>query len=417
MDVQRDPREKQRRQRRRIAGAVALLVVGIGATYALAQLQPAAPVVDKAGAWIDSVQRGSMVIEVRGAGRLVPDEFVWLAAETDGRVDRVVLRGGAVVAPDTVILRMSNPEAEQASTAAMLALQGAEAAYRSLESSLRNELLQQRASAAVVESDHEQAVMQSEVDQSLARDGLLAQLTARQSAVRATSLSTRLALERERLKTSEDSLETRLSVQRAEIDNRRSVADLRRRDVGALAVLASMHGVLQEVAVDEGQRVARGTNLARVANPSRLKVELRIAETQTKELRIGLPASIDTHNGIIAGHVARIDPAAQNGTVTVDVTLDGDIPPGARPDMTVDGVIEIDRLDNVLHVGRPAINQLQGSISVFRVMPNSRAVRTTIQVGRVSTNRIEVTGGLDPGDQIILSDTSTWDGQDAIVLR
>jgi HlyD family secretion protein len=219
------------------------------------------------------------------------------------------------------------------------------------------------------------------------------------------------------LKTSEDSLETRLAVQRADVDSKRAVASLRRRDIAALNVRAAMTGVVQQVAVDEGQRVTRGANLARVANPSRLKVELRIAETQTKELRVGLPASIDTHNGVVAGHVSRIDPAAQNGTVTVDIALDQPVPAGARPDMTVDGVIELERIDNAIFVGRPAIDQRQGSISVFKVQADSRALRTAVQIGRVSANTIEIRAGLRPGDGVILSDTSAWDGQDVLVLR
>ena len=417
MDTQRDPKERQRRRRRRLAAGATLVVVALATTYAVGTMKPAPPEVDRAGVWIDTVRRGTMVREVRGAGRLVPDEFVFLAAETEGRVDRVVLRAGAEVQPGTIILRLSNPDVEQASVAASLALDAAEAALRSLAAALRNEVLQQRATAAAVESDHAQAVMQAEVDESLARDGLLAQLTAKQSAVRAASLSTRVTLERERLQTSEASLETALAVQRAEVANRRTAAELRKRDVAALTVRAPMAGVLQEVAVDDGQRVARGTSLARVANARALKAELRIAETQTRELRIGLPAVIDTHNGVIKGRISRINPAAQNGSVMVDVALDGAVPPGARPDMTVDGVIELERLEDVLFVGRPAFDQRQGSITVFRVGADGRAVRTPMRIGRVSASTVEVQSGLNAGDQIILSDTSAWDGQDNIMLQ
>jgi HlyD family secretion protein len=418
MDVPQTTDVKRRRRRRRALVAGALVTTTLGATYALGRLEPGAPIVDRSGLWIDTVKRGVMVRDVRGAGALVPDEFVWLAAETEGRVDDVVLRGGATVTPDTVILVLSNPETEQAAIAATLAWNAAEAAYKSLDAALRNELLQQRVSAAAVESDHAQAAMQAEVDASLAKEGLLAELTSKQSTVRATSLETRLRLERERIQTSEASLGTRLDVQRAEVENRRTVAELRQRDLAALRVRATMTGVLQEVVVDEGQRVTRGANLARVANPTRLKAELRIPETQTRDLRIGLPATIDTHNGLIQGELTRIDPAAQNGTVTVDVTLRSAIPPGARPDMTVDGTIQLERVDDALFVGRPAISEAQGTISVFRLAPDgARAERTTVRIGRTSTSAIEILNGLREGDQIILSDTSAWEGQDAIAIR
>ena len=418
MDTPQDPRLKQRRRFRRL-GVAGLAVIAIAATtLALGRVGPAEPAVDSSALWIDTVKQGPMVLEVRGAGTLVADQFVWLAAETDGQVEHVWLRGGAPVDGDSVILQLKNAETEQASLSADLAWQAATAAYSSLEAALRNELLQQRSGAAAVEAEQAQAALQAEVDTSLARDGLLAEVVSRQSAVRAASLKTRLTLERERVDTSEASVGTRLAQQRAEVDSRRAIADLRRRDFAALRVRAGIPGVLQEVVVDEGQRVTKGANLARVANPNRLKAELRIAETQTKDIRLGLPAQIDTHNGVIEGTVSRVDPAAQNGTVTVDVALRGGLPNGARLDMTVDGVIQLERVPSAIYVGRPAVGQTEGAISLFKLSADgTRAVRTPVKVGRVSANAVEIIGGLAVGDRVILSDTSAWADRDAIRLQ
>ena len=388
------------------------------ATYALGSIQASVPTVDRAGLWIETVQAGSMVLEVRGVGELVPDDFLWLAAETDGRVERVLLRGGALVGPDTVILELSDPETEQAAVAAALALQAAEAAYASLEAGLRNETLQLRVLVATTEATLEQADMQAMVDATLASEGLLATLTSDLSAVRARALATQLELERQRLATSEASLADRLAVQRAEIERLRADLRVRQGDVDALRVRAGMDGVLQEVVVDEGQRVLRGVNLARVADPARLKAELRIPETQTTGLQVGLPAVVDTRNDVVAGQVSRMDPAAQNGTVTIDVALEGPLPASARPQITVEGIIEVERLDDVLYVGRPAISQASDSISMFRVSADrTEAVRTQVRIGRTSATTVEVLGGLDAGDEIILSDTSAWDEWDVIELR
>ncbi len=387
-------------------------------TYALGSIQASVPIVDRAGLWIETVHAGSMVLEVRGVGELVPDDFLWLAAETDGRVERVLLRGGALVGPDTVILELSDPETEQAAVAAALALQAAEAAYASLEAGLRNETLQLRVLAATTEAMLEQADMQATVDATLASEGLLATLTSDLSAVRARALATQLELERQRLETSEASLADRLAVQRAEIERLRAELRFRQGDVDALRVRAGMDGVLQEVVVDEGQRVLRGVNLARVADPAHLKAELRIPETQTTGLEVGLPAVVDTRNDVVAGRVSRMDPAAQNGTVTIDVALEGSLPASARPQITVEGIIEVARLDDVLYVGRPAISQASDSISVFRVSADrAQAVRTQVRIGRTSATTVEVLGGLAAGDEIILSDTSAWDEWDVIQLR
>lgn len=418
MDVAQNPRLKRARRLRQAALlAVAIAVLG-GATLVLGRLGPSEPVVERSRLWIDAVKEGPLVLEVRGAGNLVADEFLWLAAETDGQVERKTLRAGATVRPDSEILVLKNRETEQAAVSAELAMQAAKAAYVTLEATLKNELRQQRAATAAVEAEQAQAHLQAEIDSSLARDGLLAEVVSKQSAVRAASLKTRLVLEQEQVETSQESIRTRLAQQQAEVDITRATAELRRRDVEALRVLATINGVLQEVVVDEGQRVARGANLARVADPTRLKAELRIPETQTRDIRIGLPARIDTHNGVIEGEVSRIDPAAQNGTVTVDIALRGGLPKGARLDMTVDGVIELERIPKAIFVGRPAVGQAEGTLNLFRLSADGlAATRTAVRVGRVSTNAVEILDGLSPGDQVILSDSTAWEGRDVIRIR
>ena len=418
MDVIKPATEVRSRQRRRILTGAAVVVVVLGALYATTRIAPGAPAFDKTGLWIDQVTQGPLVRDIRGVGELVTDDdaSLWLAAELDGRVDRKLLEEGAIVTPETVILKLSNPDVEQAAVAADLALQAAEAGYASLEASLKNELLAQRSAAAAIEADRAQAVMQAEVDAALAKDGLLAEVTSRQSTVRSDALGTRMKLEQDRLQTTEQSLQTRLAVQRSEVDNRRTLATLKHRDLATLTVRAGMAGVLQTIVVDVGQRVQRSANLARVVDPARLKAELRIPEAQTSDMRPGLRVSIDTHNGVIPGRVSRIAPAAQNGTVTVDVTLEGALPKGARPDMTVDGLIEIERLDNVLHVGRPASAQLQGETTLFRVSADGAgAERVPVRLGRVSASDVEITGGdLRAGDRVVLSDTAAW-GDNATV--
>lgn len=413
-----DVRAKARR--RRLAIGAAVLVVA-GALYGASRIGTGAPGVDSAGLWIDTVKEGPLVRDIRGVGQLVTDDdaSLSLAAELDGRVDRKLLEEGALVTPDTVIFKLSNPDVEQAAVAADLALQAAEAAYTSLEASLRNELLAQRSAAAAIEADRAQAAMQAEVDAALAKDGLLAEVTSKQSTVKSNALATRVTLETDRLRTIEQSLETRLAVQRAEVANRRTLAALKHRDLETLTVRAGMAGVLQTIAVDVGQRVQRSANLARVVDPARLKAELRIPEAQTSDLRPGLRVSIDTHSGVIPGQIARIAPAAQNGTVTVDVKLEGALPKSARPDMTVDGLIEVERLDRVLHVGRPAGSQLQGTATLFRVTPDgSGARRVPVQFGRVSASDVEITGGeLRAGDRVVLSDTAAWGDPPAVRFR
>jgi HlyD family secretion protein len=361
-----------------------------------------------------------MTRQLQGVGELVPNDDAsrWVAADLDGRVERKFLEEGARVMAETVLIQLSNADVEQASVAADLAMEAAEAAYASLQESLQSELLALRSAVAAIEAEEAQAAIQSEVDATLARDGLLSEITAKQSGVRTESLRTRVQLERDRLRRVEQSLTTRLAVQQSEVDNRRTVAELKRRDVASMTARAGMTGVLQEIVVEVGQRVTRSANLARVVDPTRLKAHLRIPEAQTDTLRIALPVEIDTHSGVVPGRVSRIAPAAQNGTVTVDVELLGELPRGARPDMSVDGRVELERLENVHHVGRPASGGAAGVVTLFRVSTDgTRAEPMTVRLGRASANRVEIVEGeLREGDRVVLSDTSSW-GKQPVQLR
>ncbi|MDP1569058.1 MAG: HlyD family efflux transporter periplasmic adaptor subunit [Vicinamibacterales bacterium] len=420
MDIQRPASVARQKKMRQIAFAVVgVLVVGL-VSVVLARLQPAAPTVDRATVWIDTVKRGDMLRQVRGLGTLVPVDEArrQIPAVSQGQVERIVLRPGAVVEPDSIILELSDQQLQQQLSDAEQQLRGAEADYAGLEARLQTDRLTQRGVAAAVEADYQQAQLEREVNEDLAKDGLVSSLVARQSTVRAESLATRHKLEQQRVQVSEESVEAQLRAQRARIDQMRSLYNLRRSQVDQLRVRAGMHGVLEQVSVAVGQQVAPGTNLARVADPTRLKAELRIAETQARDLTIGQMAQVDTRNGIIPGRVSRIDPAAQAGTVTVDIELTGDLPRGARPDLSVDGTIELERLDNVLNVGRPAFGQEQSTVGLFRLDPQTgEAMRVQVQLGRSSVNTIEIMTGLAEGDQVVLSDMSAWDAFDRVRLR
>jgi len=420
MDIQRPASVARKKKMRQVAAGVAALLVIALVSVVLARLKPAAPTVERATVWVDTVKRGAMLRQVRGLGTLVPVDEArrWIPAATQGRVERIVLRPGAEVAPDTVVLELSDPLAQQLLDEAEQQLLATEADLASLDARLQTERLNQRSVAATVEADFEQARLEKEVNEDLAKDGLVSSLVLKQSTVRADSLSTRNRLEQERVKVAEDNIRAQLKAQQARIDQLRSLVNLRRQQVDQLRVRAGMHGVLEQVPVEVGQQVAPGTNLARVADPTRLKAELRIAETQARDLTIGQVASVDTRNGIIPGKVVRIDPAAQNGTVTVDVQLEGPLPRGARPDLSVDGTVELERLDNVLYVGRPAFGQEQSTVGLFKLdAATGEAERVQVQLGRSSVNTIEVLSGLADGDQVVLSDMSAWDQFDRIRLR
>jgi HlyD family secretion protein len=420
MDIQRPASVARKKKLKQMAFAVAgLLAVGL-VSVVLARLKPAAPTVERATVWVDTVKRGAMLRQVRGLGTLVPVDEArrWIPAATQGRVERIVLRPGATVTPDTVVLELDDPTARQLLDEALQQFAGAEADLASLEARLQTEQLNQRSTAATVEADYQQARLEKEVNEDLAKDGLVSSLVLKQSTVRAESLATRNSLEQDRVKVTEANIRAQLKAQQARIDQLRSLVALRQDNVDRLRVRAGMDGVLEQMPVDVGQQVAPGTNLARVADPTRLKAELRIAETQARDLTIGQVAQVDTRNGIIPGKVIRIDPAAQNGTVTVDVELEGALPRGARPDLSVDGTVELERLDNVLYVGRPAFGQEQSTVGLFRLdATTGEASRVQVQLGRSSVNTIEVMNGLGEGDSVVLSDMSAWDQFDRIRLR
>ena len=385
---------------------------------AVSRLEPAAPRVDRDSVYLDTVQRGPMTRHVRGAGTLVPEQIRWIPATTDGTVERIVIRPGAGVAPDTVILELSNPELEQSTLEARLNFEAAEARYSNRQVEVERDLLDQRATLATTEAQLKSARLQAAADGRLHTRGLVSSIQLQQSQSDEQEYETRYALEQERLRMATDTVDAQLVVERAEVDRLRTLYELRQQQVAALSVRAGTSGVLQQVPLDEGQRISAGTSLARVGDPTVLKAELRVAETEAKDVQIGQPAAIDTRNGVIPGRVTRIDPAVENGTVTVDVALDGELPRGARPDLTVDGTIELERMGDILFVGRPVFGQEQSVVSLFKMEKDgTHASRTRVSLGRASVNTIEVLEGLQPGDRVVLSDTSTWDGFDRVRIE
>jgi HlyD family secretion protein len=416
MDIARPDNLKRKRARRLTYGGCAVgVVVVLG--FGVSRLKPAAPGVDRSTLWIDTVQRGPMVRQVRGTGTLVPEDIRWIPATSNARVERIVVKPGSEVAADTVILDLSNPELEQELQDARLKVKSAEAGLTNLRAQLESDHLAQEASTASIEADYTKAALQAEVNQQLADKDLVSKLTLKQSQLDEKELAARFSISKQQLAKTDESMQSRLAVQQSELDQSRALMQLKQREVDELGVRAGMTGVLQLVPVDVGQQVTPGTNLARVANPARLKAELKIAETQAKDIQIGQPAAIDTRNGIADGRVARIDPSVQNGTVTIDVTFEGALPKGARPDLTVDGTIELERLANVLFVGRPAVGQEQSAVGLFKLQPDGTAARVQAKIGRMSVDKVELLSGLNAGDQVILSDTSAWDAFDRIRLQ
>jgi len=417
MDIQRPSNARAKKIRRIIYAAVAIALLG-SVTLGLSRLRPAAPSVDKATVWTDEVKRGPMLREVRGLGTLVPEDIRWIAAQTDSRVDRWVLRPGAIVKPDSVIMELSDPTLSQTALDAELQLKGAEADYANLRVQVNSELMNQKSVEASVRSDYEQAKLQHEVDYKLHQEGIGAEVTEKLSKVRSEQLAIRLQLESEKTRISADSGIARLAAQQAKIDEQKALYQLKKSQLDALHVRAGIDGVLQVVPVEVGQHITPGTNLARVADPKKLKAEIKIAETQAKDVLIGQKATVDTRNGIVNGHVSRIDPSVQNGTVTVDVTIDDPLPQGARPDLSVDGTVEIENLKNVLYVGRPVHGQSDSTIGIFKLVDDgAEAERVNVKLGRSSVNTIEIVQGLAVGDKVILSDMSQWDNFDRIRLK
>lgn len=417
MDIQRPSNARAKKIRRIAYGTVALLLL-FGVTYALSKLKPAAPLVDAGTIWSDTVKRGPMVREVRGLGTLVPEDIRWIAAQTDARVDRWVLRPGAIIKPDSIIMELSDPTLQQTALDAELQLRGAEADLANLKVQVDSDLMNQKATEASVRSDYEQAKIQHDVDQKLVKEGLTSQLIENLSGVKEQQLAIRAKLEADKTRIATDSANARIAAQQAKVDETKALYQLKKSQVDALHVRAGIDGVLQLVPVEVGQRVTPGTNLARVADPKKLKAEIKIAETQAKDVTIGQKASIDTRNGIVGGHVSRIDPSVVNGTVTVDVTIDEPLPNGARPDLSVDGTITLENLTNVLYVGRPVHGQSDSTIGLFKIIDDgSEAVRVNVKLGRSSVNTIEILDGLKVGDKVILSDMSAWDAFDRIRLK
>ena len=417
VDIARSPEVKRKKKIRRIIlAAVGLLVVG-AVTYGVSQLRPAAPGVDRATVWIDTVKRGELTRQVRGSGILVPENIRWIPATTSGRVERLVIRPGAQVTPTTVILEMTNPDLEQQVMDARLAFESAKATLENRRATLQNDLLTQEAAVATAESNHTQAMLTLNANEQLFKDQLISMLQLKQSQGNAQEMQNRLNIARKQIEIAKAGMLSQIAPQEADVNQRKATYDLRLRQLDDLKVKAGMTGVLQVLPVEVGAQVAAGTNVARVADPTMLKAELRIAETQTKDIKIGQVAEVDTRNGVVAGRVSRIDPASANGTVGVDISLDGALPPGARPDLSVDGTVRLEQLNNVIFVGRPAFGQEESTIMLFKLDANGEAHRTKVVLGRSSVNQIEIREGLQPGDQVILSDMSSYDSFDRVRLN
>ena len=417
MDIARPNAAKEKRKKRLIYASIAGVVL-VTITVALSQLKPAAPTVERNLVWVDTVKRGPMVRQVRGLGTLVPEEIRWIAARTQGRVDKIVLRPGAIVEPGTLILELRNPDVVSAANNAQSQLLAAEAQLANLRSQLESQLLAAEAAAARAKSNYETSKLRADVQEELFRDGLVSALDLKLAQATAADGLTNHEIEQKRLAFAKASIKPQLAVQEAEVERLRSLAQLRAEELDALKVRAPMAGVLSALPVEVGAQVQPGSNIARVADPSRLKAEIRIAETQARDITIGQTAQIDTRNGVVEGRVSRIDPAVQNGTVLVDVTIPGELPRGARPDLSVDGTIELERLNDVIYVGRPAFGQEKSTVGIFKLADNgTEAHRTQVQLGRSSVNTIEILSGLQPGDKVILSDMSQWDSNDRIRLN
>jgi len=416
MDIARPDQTRRKRIRRALYGGAAVLAVG-AITLGLSKLKPAAPGVERGTVWIDTVKRGPMVRDVRGQGTLVPEDIRWIPATTQGRVERIRLRPGTPVTATSVILDLSNPQLEQEFRDAELKLNGTEASLSNLKVQSQNEALAQEAATANIEAEYKKAALQVEANEQLSKKGLVPDMILKQSRLEAEQLSSRYAIAKKQLASYSESIQARLAVQQSEVEQARAAVKLKQQQVDDLHVRAGFAGVLQLVPVDVGQQVAPGANLARVADPSRLKAELKIPETQAKDIQPGQTSSIDTRNGVVAGKVVRIDPSVQNGTVTVDVIMTEPLPKGARPDLSVDGTIELERLRDVLFVGRPAFGQEQSAVGLFKVQPDGTASRVQVKLGATSVNVVEIRSGLNVGDQVILSDMSNWDAFDRIRLQ
>ena len=423
MDIARPDIAKKNRRRRLVLGIGSLVALAL-VTFGLSRLKPAVPTVDSP-VYTDTVKRGPMLREVRGNGTLVPEEIRSVTAMSPGRVENILLLPGVTVKTDTVLVELSNPDLQQLAFEAESQVQTGEAQMEKLKVQLESDHLTQESVLASLKSDLSQAMLEAEADQTLLKDGLVPVLTAKRSRSKADELEARYRLETKRLEISGRSAQAQILVQEAELAKLRKQDQLKKQQVAALRVRAGVDGVLQTLGDEKplpplqvGQQILVGANIARIANPAKLKAEIKIAETQAKDVQHGQSVEVDTRNGKIPGHVVRIDPSVQNGTVTVDVALDGPLPRGARPDLSVDGTITLERLDDVLFVGRPVNGQSDSKVGIFKLTEGGReAVRIPVQLGRSSVSSIEIVAGLQAGDQVILSDMSQWDGHDRVKLK
>jgi len=417
MDIAIPQNTRAKTIRRLSLACIALLAV-TGISFGLSRLRPAAPSVDGGSLFSDTVKRGDLLRAVHGNGTLVPEDIQWIPALNTARVSKIILHPGAAVKADSIILELSNPELERDTLDAEYQLKAAEAQFQSVKAQMGSDILNQKAAAAAVRSEYEQAKIQHSVDEKMLAQRLGAEVTAQLSKVKEDQLAIRAQLEDARAQNAEETAAAKIAAEKSHVDQQRALYNLRRSQLDALHVRAGINGVLQLVPVEVGQSVAPGTNLARVADPKKLKAEIKIAETQANELSPGMKSTIDTRNGTVIGHVSRIDPSVQNGTVTVDVSFDGPLPNGARPDLSVDGTIEIEDLKNILYVGRPAFGQPQTTVGLFKLAEDgTEATRTSVKLGRFSVSSVEVLQGLKEGDRVILSDTSQWSNYERIRLK
>jgi HlyD family secretion protein len=417
MDIPRTGEAKKRRMRRTVV-IVAIIAVVALVSVGLSRLEPAAPTVQKETLYIDSVKRGPMLRSVRGPGTLVPEDIRWISAPVDARIESIPSLPGVKVTPDTILMEMSDPQAQQNALEAQSQLKGAEADYDNLKAQLDSQLLTQQGQVTAAQSASDQAKLQYEADAKLFKDALIPEITQKLSALKSEQLAQQAKIEVGRYEKSKSSAAAQLAAQRARVEQMRALYELRQHQVDSLKVRAGIPGVLQELPVQVGQRVTAGTVLARVARPERLKAQLQIPEVLAKDVKLGQTATIDTRNGVIEGHVARVAPSVQDGTVLVDVALDGKLPEGARPDLSVDGTIEIERLPDVLYVGRPSYGNQNSKVELFKLAPDGKtAVRVPVELGRMSVSTVEIVKGLQAGDKVILSDTSAQDGYNKIRLN
>jgi HlyD family secretion protein len=417
MDIQR-PDQSKKRRRNRILYSIAAVVVLAAISLAVSRLQPAPPTVDKGTVYIGTVHRGNMLRQVRGLGTLVPEEISWIPAQSAGRIEKRLVLPGTAVQANTVLLVMSNPSLIQQALSAKYAYKAAQANYNNLKAQLDAQVMAQRATLAQAVASLRQSQVQLNSDRALAKKGLVSQVDFQVSEAKNQGLATDAEMEQERLVADRNSEEAQLAASQTKIAQAKAEYDLQRSLVDDLNVRAGIAGVLQDLPVQVGQQVHAGDVLAKVAVPQKLKAQLQIDQTDAKDIALGQPAKIDTHNGIIPGRVTRIDPAVHNGTVTVDCALLGPLPPGARPDLSVEGTIQLQLLKNVLYVGRPAFGQANSQITLYRLVDGGRqAVQTKVEVGQTSVNDIQILRGLQPGEQVILSDMSAYENYNRVALK